>query len=395
MQNAQPACIHKIPPKALSGFGPFYALHILKGMVAMIKTNKTSVTKSRAIALMLAALLALCATECRTATTSSTASSEASQSATQVITDLAGRKNTLPKNITRISIVHPIPCQMVWRLAPNKLASVDKQFDDRLEFMNAAEQKRIKALPVTGEFHSGLSAEQIISVNPQVVVSLTKDTDIDTEQKSFNIPVVAASKDTLPDIAKSWRFIGKLVGNEKEGNALGDYWDSTVKMVTAQTSKIKKNNKLKVYYAQSTVTNTVGTKTIMASVIDLAGGISFMEENTQKDSDATNESIPVSMEDICKWDPDVIITATESGKEQILASSMWKNMSAVKNNRVYASTKYEMLDRTQSLMGLLWTAKTLYPSQITYDLNKEVRTFYSKVYLDNNVTDDEITKPNS
>lgn len=360
----------------------------------MIKNIRKCGIKNRMLLFTLAALLTLSATACKTKNTS-TASSTVSGSTTQVITDLAGRKSTLPKNITKISIVHPIPCQMVWRLAPNKLASVDKQFDDRLEFMSPAEQKRIKALPVTGEFHSGLSAEQILSVNPQVVVSLTKDTNIDTEQKSFNIPVVAASKDTLVDIAKSWRFIGKLVGNEKEGNAMGDYWDSTVKMVKTQVSKIKKSNKLKVYYAQSSVTSTVGTKTIMASVIDLAGGISFMEQNAQKESDATNESIPVSMEAICKWNPDVIITANESGKEQILSSSTWKNIAAVQNNRVYASTKYEMLDRTQSLMGLLWTAKTLYPSQVTYDLNKEVKTFYSKVYLDNNVTNDEITKPNS
>lgn len=315
--------------------------------------------------------------------------------ATRVVTDMAGRKNTLPKELTRISVVHPIPCQMVWRLAPKKLASVDKQFLDRIEFMSSAEQVRLKALPVTGEFHSGLSAEQILAVNPQVVISLTKDTELDTEQKEFNLPVAAASKDTLADIANSWRFIGKLVGNEKTGNALGNYWDSTVKMVTKKSSTFKPEQKLKVYYAGKTVTTTSGIKTIMSSVIHLAGGTSYFDAHTAADSDATNESIAVSMEDIVKWNPDVIITLTESGKEQIESNPAWKDIAAVKNHQVYASRKYEMLDRTQSLMGLLWTAKELYPSNYRYNLKDEVKRFYAKVYLDKGFSDDMVTEVNN
>jgi ABC-type Fe3+-hydroxamate transport system, periplasmic component len=321
--------------------------------------------------------------------------SASAAAATHVVTDMAGRKNTLPLDLTRISVIHPIPCQMVWRLAPKKLASVDKQFLDRIEFMSSAEQARIKALPVTGEFHSGLSAEQVLAANPQAVISLTKDTDIDTEQKEFNLPVVAASKDTLSDIANSWRFIGKLVGNEKSGDALGSYWDNTVKMVTRRTSHISTSDKLKVYYATKTVTSTVGVNTIMASVIKLAGGISYMDQHTSAPADETNESIPVSMEDIVKWNPDVIITLTESGKEQIESDPAWKDLAAVKNHLVYASRKYEMLDRTQSLMGLLWTAKELYPKKVSYNLKDEVKKFYAKVYLDTNVPDSMVTQLNN
>lgn len=316
--------------------------------------------------------------------------SVSSQPATRVITDMANRKDTVPANITRISVVHPIPCQMVWRLAPQKLASVDKQFDERLEFFPDREQSRLKALPVTGEFHSGLSAEQIFAAAPQVVVSLTKDTNLETEQKSFRVPVVAVSKDTLHDIADSWRLIGKLVGNEKGGNELGDYWDKTVRMVTDQTDKIPKSDRLKVYYAQSPVMNTVGPKTIMASIIHLAGGISLMEAEPPPVSNDTNESIPVSMEKILQWNPDVILTKDAKGRSEILSSGAWKETSAVKSGRVYASLKYEMLDRTQSLMGLLWTAQTLYPGKMNYNLRQEVKKFYSKVYLDNSVTDREI-----
>ena len=313
---------------------------------------------------------------------------------TRVVTDLAGREVILPVEITRISVLHPIPCQMVWRLAPKKLVSVDKQFTERLEFMSDDEEKRLLALLVNGEFHSDMNVEDLLAVSPQVVITLTKDTKIESEQKKVGIPFVAASKDTLTEIADSWRLIGKIVGNEKEGNELGDYWDETIKKVTDQTSKINESDKLKVYYAQSDVTKTVGSRTIMASIISLAGGISFMEANPQMESVNTSEEIQVSLEQIYRWNPDVIITKTAKGRDEILSEDAWKDITAVKNNRVYASTKYEMLDRTQSLMGLLWTAKMLYPDKVKIDLNKEVKTFYSKVYLDNNVTNDQINQTN-
>jgi iron complex transport system substrate-binding protein len=313
---------------------------------------------------------------------------------TRVITDLAGRNVTLPAEITRISVLHPIPCQMVWRLAPKKLVSVDKQFTERLEFMSDNEKKRLLALPINGEFHSDMNVEDLLAVSPQVVITLTKDTKIESERKKAGIPFVAASKDTLVEIADSWRLIGKMAGNEKEGNELGDYWDETIKKVTDQTSKINESDKLKVYYAQSDVTKTVGSRTIMASIISLAGGISFMEANPQMESANTSEEIQVSLEQIYKWNPDVIITKTAKGSDEILSKDAWKDIAAVKNKRVYASTKYEMLDRTQSLMGLLWTTKVLYPDKVKIDLNKEVKTFYSKVYLDNNVTNDQINQTN-
>ena len=144
-----------------------------------------------------------------------TTMSDTALSDTRVITDLAGRKITLPADITRISVLHPIPCQMVWRLAPEKLVSVDKQFTERLEFMPDDEEKRLLALPTNGEFHSDLNVEDLLAVSPQIVITLTKDTKIESEQKKVGIPFVAASKDTLEEIAASCLSISEMEGLKK------------------------------------------------------------------------------------------------------------------------------------------------------------------------------------
>lgn len=307
------------------------------------------------------------------------------------ITDMAGRKIDIPSEVNKISCIHPIPSHMVWRLAPKKLVSIDNQFKDRLLFMSDEEVKRLKSLPITGTFNTNdMNREQMLSIKPDIIISLKKDINLDKEQKDYSAPIVAASKNSLSDYEESWRLIGKLVGNEKEGNELGGYWRDTMAKVTDKTSKIPEKDKLKVYYAQQNVNTTVGPKTIMASIIRMSGGINLYDTISTLKADEENESVTPSIEQIITWNPDVVIAKTVKGRDEILSNPQWKNINAVKNKRVYASTKYEMLDRIQSLMGLLWTANILYPEKVNLDLNKEVSTFYSKVYLYDKISDEQI-----
>lgn len=307
------------------------------------------------------------------------------------ITDMAGRDVNLPSEVNKVSCIHPIPSHMVWRLAPNKLSSIDNQFKDRLLFMSDDEINRLKSLPITGTFNTGdMSTEQMLTINPDVIISLKKDINLDKEQQDYSAPVVAASKNSLSDYEESWRLIGKLVGNEKDGNELADYWHKTITKVTDITSKIPEKEKLKVYYAQPKINTTVGSKTIMASIIRDSGGINLYDTVSITKEDEENESVTASMEQIITFNPDVIIAKTSQARDEILSNPQWENTNAVKNKRVYASRKYEMLDRIQSLMGLEWTANTIYPNKVKLDIDKDTRTFYSKVYLTENITDEQI-----
>lgn len=317
--------------------------------------------------------------------------SDNKESETSKITDLAGREVDVPIQVEKVSCIHPIPTQMVWRLAPKKLASVDNQFLDRLLFMSDDEIARFKSLETTGTFNTGdMSTEQMLTINPDVIVSLKKDINIDKEQQDYLAPIVAASKNSLSDYEESWRLIGTLVGNKKEGNELADYWHQTITKVTDLTSKIPTEEKLKVYYAQPKINTTVGSQTIMAAIIRDAGGINLYDTIPITKSDEENESVIASMEQILTFNPDVIIAKTTSARDEIISNPQWENINAVKNKRVYASRKYEMLDRIQSLLGLVWAANTIYPDKVKLDIDKETRTFYSKVYLSDDITDAQI-----
>jgi len=310
--------------------------------------------------------------------------------ADRAITDMAGRNVTLPDEVKAVSCVHPIPCHMIWRLARTKMISASKQFKERLVFMSEARAREMADLPTTAEFHNAINREQMLSLRPDVIVSLNKDPRLDREQEEFAAPVVASSKNTLEDYETSWRFIGQIVGAPREGDNLADYWKATTAKVTEPVSEIPARDRARVYYAAVSVTTTPGAKTIMSSIIRAAGGVGFYDEHPNIPAQREDEAVPTSMEEIVMWNPDVIITGTAKGRTQILSDPHWESIKAVRNGRVYASLNWERLDGIQSLLGLVWTGIKLYPDKVKLDFEGETRRFYSKIYLNDDVTNDQI-----
>lgn len=310
-----------------------------------------------------------------------------------IITDLAERTVTIPTpdNIQKVTCLHPIPTYMTWRLTPNKLNSVDMVFNSNPRLVPSSTNDTLNSLPVTGVYFKGMNREQMLSLHPDIIVSLNKDPNLDQEQMNYSAPIIAISKDNLTHYEQSFRLLGKALGNEKDANELADYWTNNIKKVTDKTSNL---SKVKVYYASHDgPLSTVGPLTVMSSIIDLAGGIDMYDTNTtMAPTDKVNERIIVNIEKILMWNPDVIITKTEAEKNTILEDPQWKPINAVKDGKVYAVPRWETLDGIQSIMGLMWTAEKLHPDKVDFDFNNETRAFYSKFYLYNNITDEQIAQ---
>lgn len=306
------------------------------------------------------------------------------------VVDMAGRSVVVPTVVQRITCIHSTPSHMVWRLAPSKLASIDSQFKDRLQLIPASEVNRLLGLPLTGIYRGGINREEMLALRPDIILSLTKDPGLDQEQRDFAAPVFAISKDSLADYATSLRLVGRLVGNEAEGNMLADYWEETMGRVAALTSSIPEEVRPRVYYAQRKTTSTVGSATIMASIIRLAGGRSFLDGMHGSLAQKESEGVAIPLEDVIAWDPDVIIAASSSARDEILADPRWKSMRAVKEGRVHAVLKLAMLDRMQSLMGLLWTANLLQPGRAAFDLLAEGRRFYGLMNLNGTISSEQM-----
>lgn len=328
---------------------------------------------------------------------SSSSSSQTSDSDDTIeLTDIAQRTVAIPtsENIKRISCLHPIPTYMTWRLASEKLNSIDMVFNANPRLVPEDANDTLSGLPVTGVYFKGMNQEQMLALDPDVIVSMTKDPNLDQEQIDYAAPVVAISKDNLTDYEQSFRLMGKILGNEEESNELADYWNNSVKKVTDITSTIPEDQRVKVYYASHDgPLSTVGSLTVMSSIIDLAGGVDLYDTNTTLTStQKVDEHLVVNIEQVLLWNPDVIITKTETEKNTILNDTQWQSINAVKNGHVYAAPRWESLDGIQSIMGLMWTAEKLHPDKVTFDFNNETREFYSEFYLYDNITDEQIAE---
>ncbi len=294
-----------------------------------------------------------------------------------VIVDHAGRTVTLPAEVNRVVSLHPVVTHAVWRLAPRKLANVDRLFQARLfSFLcPPADLQLLQSLPVAGVYSDPPSAEKIASLMPDLIITMASDPRIDEYQTIC--PVITANKANLRVCASSFNMIGQALGNPEGGSELSNYWNSIVDRVIACTEQLPRSNKLKVYYAShNNLQSTPGKSTIMSSILETAGAIGFSNDNPSANISPTDESGKISLEQLITWNPDVIVTSNSELPSQIMSNPQLQKIKAVINGKVHANPPEASLDGMKSLMGLVWISTLLYPEIATLNFRSEVRSYY-------------------
>lgn len=353
----------------------------------MVRTRKYQAVSLVILCLLLCTLFTGCA-----------AKSGPQQAATRTITDQAGRLVTIPAQIKKCYYTSPIGLIMIYSLAPDKMAGWSMQLTEQ-------EKKYIPAkyasLPFLGgvQMNSKINTEELLKVNPDVIFSVGPDpltagtkSDADKLQRQLNIPVVVVDGD-IQNTEKAYTFIGQLLGVEDIARELASYCTKTMQEITAATQAIPEQNRVKVYYAEGPkglATEPKGSS--HALVLNLVNGINVAQVEAKGGGGMSD----VSLEQVLKWNPDVILTwSMDSGGAYnfIRTNPDWKNINAVKNNKVFAipSCPFNWFDRPPSVnrfLGMKWLAATLYPDAYKVDMVKEVKDFYSLFYHAN-LTDDD------
>ena len=106
-----------------------------------------------------------------------------------------------------------------------------------------------------------------------------------------------------------------------------------------------------------------------------------------------------SMEQILKWDPDIIIIGRGSQAslyKQIMSDTKWAQLKAVKNGKVFVRPEdpfswFDGPPGANQVIGLYWTVNKLYPDKTSnMDLKGKTKEFYAKFYH-YQLTDGEVT----
>ncbi len=310
------------------------------------------------------------------------------------ITDMAGREINIPNEIKKVYSTGQPGVIMLYTLCPDKLLGWDLRLtEEERRYINA----KYISLPVLGLMqgeNNTASKEEILQRAPDIILLMTEIDNntvatADKMQNTMGIPVVVADFD-LVNCPKTYEFLGDLLQEEKRAKTLSDYCGSLLRNINEIASGIQKEDIVTIYYAQGTDgLQTAPKGSSHSEVIDLVGADNVVELNG-----GTDGRVTINREQLLIYNPDVIITSYgmenkktgESGFSALInASEEWKLLDAVNANKIYAvpALPFNWLDMPPSvnrLIGLKWLGNLLYPDYYNYDIEEEIKIFYSLFY---------------
>jgi iron complex transport system substrate-binding protein len=209
------------------------------------------------------------------------------------------------------------------------------------------------------------------TVNP-TFVSLA-----DRVQQQTGVPY-ALLDGRFDGIAGSYRLIGELVGRRDAAEERARYVENTVKTITSRIAEIAPGERPRVYYARG----PRGLETGLGGSINVET-IELLARNVAGETRGGLGT--VSIEQVLRWNPDVIITIDREFAANVSADRTWAPIAAVQSKRVHLSPQlpFGWVDFPPSvnrLIGMWWLAKIFYPERFPEDMRTLTREFYGVFY---------------
>ena len=309
---------------------------------------------------------------------------------TREITDMAGRKVTVPvaENIESVFSAGPVAAIFLYMVAPDKLLGWNYELND---VEKSIILDKYQDLPNFG-MGDAVNYEAVIAANPTIAINSGKinDTmvsDCDALSESLGIPVVAVDNE-LNNSAEAFRFMGELLGVEDHAEELAQYAEQVFTDIKA-LSDIPEEKKVSVYFGNGEDSlETAPRGSQHAQILDAINAVNVADLELGDGS-----RVQISAEQLLAWDPDVIVVNGEpkadksgnSAAEDILSNPDYASLKAVQDQKVYGTPNapFSWVDRPAGpnrLIGMRWFSALIYPEYIKCDINEEIYKFFDLFY---------------
>lgn len=309
---------------------------------------------------------------------------------TREITDMAGRKVTVPaaENIESVFSAGPVAAIFLYMVAPDKLLGWNYELND---VEKSIILDKYQDLPNFG-MGDAVNYEAVIAANPTIAINSGKinDTmvsDCDALSESLGIPVVAVDNE-LNNSAEAFRFMGELLGVEDHAEELAQYAEQVFTDINA-LSDIPEEKKVSVYFGNGE--DSLETAPRGSQHAQILGAINAVNVADLELGDGSR--VQISAEQLLAWDPDVIVVNGEpkadksgnSAAEDILSNPDYASLKAVQDQKVYGTPNapFSWVDRPAGpnrLIGMRWFSALIYPEYIKCDINEEIHKFFDLFY---------------
>lgn len=309
---------------------------------------------------------------------------------TREITDMAGRKVTVPaaENIESVFSAGPVAAIFLYMVVPDKLLGWNYELND---VEKSIILDKYQDLPNFG-MGDAVNYEAVIAANPTIAINSGKinDTmvsDCEALSESLGIPVVAVDNE-LNNSAEAFRFMGELLGVEDHAEELAQYAEQVFTDINA-LSDIPEEKKVSVYFGNGEDSlETAPRGSQHAQILDAINAVNVADLELGDGS-----RVQISAEQLLAWDPDVIVVNGEpkadksgsSAAEDILSNPDYASLKAVQDQKVYGTPNapFSWVDRPAGpnrLIGMRWFSALIYPEYIKCDINEEIHKFFDLFY---------------
>lgn len=299
------------------------------------------------------------------------------------ITDMSGRKVTIPDTITKVFAVSPPGTYLLYAIDPHVICGLNFPLWENEKKYTIPDYGK---LPVIGGMvgqSRTLNREVLLQIQPDFLLYWAWKDDAATKKfeqavAELHFPLVSVRLDSIKDYPAALRFLGDAIGRPERGELLGRYADAALQEARTLAAGIPEEKRVKVYYAEGPDgLSTERATSLHAELIPLAGGY-----NVHRGDEIDHYGMEkISMEQLMLYDPDVIMIKEKSFFDTVFSDSRWQYLRAVRGKRVYLIpfTPFNWFDRPPSfmrLLGIKWLIHTLHPEHTGIDMMAETKKFY-------------------
>ena len=298
----------------------------------------------------------------------------------RVLTDNGGQKVELPATVGRIANLWDANNQVMLLLGSSDRIVATTQQISKMPWYKKVQPKIAQAsTPVSG---TDLNVEELLKAKPDVVVSIDK-TQVE-KARAAGLTTVQLGFQDFAGLKKNVVMTAEVLGTDQARSQAIKYiayLEKNLKFVSERTASLSDDQRPKVLHIAggSDVTKVDGSDSIIGEWMKAAGA--------KNSIDGVANYKNISLEQIIASAPEAIIVGNsdaQKGIDTIKSDAAWKDVPAVKNDKLYRNPvgtfKWDRYS-TEEALQLLWAGKTLHPELFTdVDLVKETREFYSTFY---------------
>lgn len=346
--------------------------------------------KLAAIFVAALAVFALTLTACGSNNAASGSASAASSSAaaTKTVVDAYGRSVEVPKDAKTAATVGSGARFVVYAGAQDKLIAVTEM--ETTPAMNrpyAIAYKDLFAdLPSTSNgnhlLETNVNEEQLMDLNPDVIISSRSAEECDALQKDTGIPVIGITYQNqlfTDNVYNSITCVGEALGTEDHASevvAKLKEWDADLK---ARTADIADADKPSVYVG---AVNYKGAKSFTGTYANYAP---LVELNAKNVADETGQkaAVDVDLEQIGNWDPDYMFL--NAGNMDLMKADYANNqaffdgLKAFQQGNLYTQPFFNFngTNIDTGICDTYFIGATIYPDKFA---DVDLKAKYSEIY---------------